>query len=154
MPQSIHHLCSRLPLDSHQRAHITLVPGSPELDIALHTCTHHGWEEGKDHLPQPAGYSPPNTVRPRVPNISKDGDSPTPPGNLFHCLTTPMLKKVFRVSTQNYLCSNVKVSRLGNIFMLKTENTFKTGSHLCIANIAPIFMAPDISSMFLKKKKK
>lgn len=76
----------------------------------------------------------------------------TTPGKLVPMFDHSNVKKFSCLPTQKLLYSNFEVSRLGKTFMLKLENTSKTGSHLCTAKIALIFMVLDTSSLFLMKK--
>ena len=59
MLQYLNHLSSSS-LDSLQYVHVSLVLGSPELDTLLQMWLLQCWVEGKDHLPWPAGNTPPN----------------------------------------------------------------------------------------------
>ena len=59
MLQSLHHLCGPS-LDSLQYVHLSPVLGTPALDPALQLWPHQCGVEGKDHLPRPAGNTPPD----------------------------------------------------------------------------------------------
>ena len=62
MLQSLLHLSGSL-LDSLQCVHVSLVPGSPEVNTGPRVWPHQCWAGGKHHLPWPAGFALPNAAQ-------------------------------------------------------------------------------------------
>lgn len=61
MLHTFYHPCDPL-LDFLPYVRVSLLLGSPELDIALQVLPLQGWLEWKDILPKPAGNTPPNAA--------------------------------------------------------------------------------------------